>query len=461
MTEKKMIEIFIKPAQQGTYLTLPFDLPPGTAALHLAYTYDRHRHNASPAGGGTFTAREEINIIDLGLIAPDGTQAGASGSDKRAITISAAWATPGYKPQPLIPGRWQILVGAYKVADPGVRVTYELSFEPKTRRLLKGDLHTHTLASDGVLTAEELGRHALRNGLDFIAVTDHNTLTPTAALKLKRHQAASAQCRTHQCAAQALSLPRIEGLTFIPGVEWSHYRGHANFLGIDQPFDGPYAAPDGADPLAVVHTARERGALITLNHPFEEACPFTFDLAAVPFDVLEVWNGPMRESNLRALGLWAQLLASGQKVPICGGSDYHRDRLFQILGGPTTCVFTESASPADILTAVRAGHSFITFAPEGPTLKMSCGEAILGESLPYQPGQMVEIALEGLEQGDVVRLVTPDGSTDLFTAPAPGAFETQHPVTGPGFVRLEVWRTFLPGVPALPALLANPIYFDA
>jgi len=76
-------------------------------------------------------------------------------------------------------------------------------------------------------------------------------------------------------------------------------------------------------------------------------------------------------------------------------------------------------------------------------------------------GDVVRIDLEGLEKGDVVRLVNKEESIDLFTAPSAGAFQAEHPITGPGFVRLEVWRTFLPGIPALPALLSNPIYFDA
>ncbi len=52
----------------------------------------------------------------------------------------------------------------------------------------------------------------------------------------------------------------------------------------------------------------------------------------------------MRESNLRAVGLWQSMLASGQKIPPwC--SDYHRDNLFQILGGPCMGVYSLSNSP--------------------------------------------------------------------------------------------------------------------
>ena len=257
-------------------------------------------------------------------------------------TLSATSATPGYKPYPLVQGEWGILVGAYKVAPEGVTVTYELEFTMKHLRLFKGDLHTHTLASDGVLTLEELAAHALRHGLDFLAITDHNQ------------------------PGHAESFPRIPGLTLIPGVEWTHYRGHANFLGVDQPYDGSFMANTPEEVSAHFQAARSRGAFIIVNHPFDEGSAFLFDLNALPFDCLEVWNGPMREANLRAMGLWQGMLAAGKKIPICGGSDYHRDSPFQILGGPTTCIYAASAGPCDILAALKAGHAFMTFAPNGP-----------------------------------------------------------------------------------------------
>jgi hypothetical protein len=430
------LEIFIEASQAGEYLTLPFTMPPDTAAMQLSYAYARKSTAESKTETGVFTGWDWINTIDLALIAPDGSQAGASGSDKQAITIAETGSTPGYKAMPLAAGEWQILVGAYQVAPQGVTVTYELEFIPKAVRLLKGDLHTHTLASDGVLTLEELGRHALRHGLDFIAVTDHNQMVSRDAM------------------------PAIEGLTMIPGVEWSHYQGHANFLGMDQPFDQPYCTASLAETREIFDTAQARGALITLNHPFEETCPYVFDLDALPYDVLEVWNGPMRASNLHALALWQGLLASGKKVPICGGSDYHRDRLFQILGGPTTCVYAQSMGISDILAGVRQGHSFITFSPEGPMLDMHCGTAIMGDSLPFEADLILAMEFTGLQKDDVLKLITPDDIVDFYTVPKTGDYHCEVPVTASGFMRVEVWRTFLPGVPPLPALIANPIYFD-
>lgn len=433
MDTKQTLTLFIEPERAGMYFTLPFTMPPDVETFTLAYSYERH-HEAQQ---GTFTSRTEINIIDLGLVGPDGAQVGASGSDKPQIFVSETQSTPGYKPRPLTPGEWGIIVGAYKIAPGGMTVTYELTFTPKRLRLLKGDLHTHTLASDGVLTAEELGMRALRHGLDFLAITDHNQMVTRDAL------------------------PKIPGVTLIPGMEWTHFSGHANFLGSEKPYDEPFYTNTPEEVRARFDSACTRGALISINHPFEDCCVFKFDMNALPFDCLEIWNGPMRESNLRALGLWQSMLAAGRKVPIIGGSDYHRDTPFIFVGGPTTCVYAMSSGESDILAALRQGHAFITFAPGGPTLAMTAGQAMLGDSVRWPDVRAVEIAAEVLQAGDIVRVVNIKGSEDIFRAPAAGRFQSTYPVDAPGFVRVEVWRSFLPGIPPLPSLIANPIYFDA
>lgn len=431
------IQYFVEHAQEGAYLILPFTLPPDTESFSLSYRYERHHESEIRVEKGSFISRQEINIIDLGILDPDGIQVGASGSDKTDIYISETHATPGYRPCPLVPGEWRILLGAYKVAAAGVTVSYELSFSPKRLRLLKGDLHTHTLASDGVLTVEELARHAQRHGLDFLAITDHNQMV------------------------SADSLPQLPGFTLIPGIEWTHYQGHANFLGVDRPYDGPFFTDTLEAVQARFNSARSRGALITINHPFEESCPFKFNLDALPFDCLEIWNGPMRESNLRAVGLWQSMLMAGKKVPMCGGSDYHRDQLFLFPGGPTTCVYTLSASPADILSGLRQGHAYITFAPNGPTLEMNAGEAILGDSVPFSRVKQVQITASGLLAGDVILVVTARGRTPILQATTAGRMQGVYTMDSAGFARIEILRNFLPGLPMLPALISNPIYFDA
>ena len=437
MNTQHTIQFFIGHEQEGTYFTLPFRMPPDIETFSLTYHYERHHESETQAERGSFTARQEINIIDLGILAPDGAQVGASGSDKTAIQISETYATPGYKRWSLTAGEWRIIVGAYKVAPEGVNVRYELTFTQKHRRLFKGDLHAHTLASDGVLTVGELGQHAARHGLDFLAITDHNQMV------------------------SADSLPQISGITLIPGIEWTHFQGHANFLGVDKPYDEPFFTNNFDEVLDRFNTARSRGAVITINHPFEEICPLRFDINLLPFDCLEIWNGPMRESNLRAVGLWQSLLMAGKKVPICGGSDYHRDQLFLFPGGPTTCVYGLSPSPADILAGLRQGHAYITFAPNGPMLELTAGEAIMGDSVPFSSVKEMHIQTNGLLAGDIVQVVTAKGGMPLLKAETSGSMQGMYTMDGPGFAWVQILRSFLPGLPMLPALISNPVYFEA
>lgn len=42
--------------------------------------------------------------------------------------------------------------------------------------MMRADLHTHTFLSDGILSPEDVVRYAKRIGLDYIAITDHDTL---------------------------------------------------------------------------------------------------------------------------------------------------------------------------------------------------------------------------------------------------------------------------------------------
>jgi hypothetical protein len=430
------LEFFIPHEKEGEYLTVPFQMPENTAEFSLQYHYPTHHHQTKPIEGGRFTASQRINIIDLGLIGPEGEQVGASGSDKDGFFINAQKATPGYSPHPLTPGEWSILVGAYQVAPQGVTVTYQLTFTPKKRRLFLGDLHTHTIASDGVLSLTELASHARSHGLDFLGITDHNQMADPAKLN------------------------EINGITLIPGVEWTHFQGHANFLGVAQPYDLPFFTHTFQEVQERFQSANKRGALIVINHPCDDQCGFHFDLDKLPYDCLEIWNGPMRESNLHALGLWQSLLASGKKIPAVGGSDYHRDHLFQILGGPSMGVYAVSNNPKDILAALRTGCSFITFAPDGPQVDIKVGEARMGDTVPWQPGLTLHIQANGLQKGDILRMITTQDSSDLYKAPSEGKVDLSVPLPSTGFARIEIHRTFLPGLPPLPALISNPVYFS-
>ena len=54
---------------------------------------------------------------------------------------------------------------------------------------MKGDLHCHTTLSDGSLGIEDIIVQAKRTGLDFISITDHDTMSSISRAKVlgERH----------------------------------------------------------------------------------------------------------------------------------------------------------------------------------------------------------------------------------------------------------------------------------
>lgn len=71
---------------------------------------------------------------------------------------------------------------------------------------MKIDLHTHSRASDGSLAPRELIEEAIRQGVDVLGLTDHDTMSGLA---------------------EARQAAKEHRLTFIPGIEFSTETGHA------------------------------------------------------------------------------------------------------------------------------------------------------------------------------------------------------------------------------------------
>jgi hypothetical protein len=93
-------------------------------------------------------------------------------------------------------------------------------------------------------------------------------------------------------------------------------------------------------------------------------------------------------------------------------------------------------------------------------LAMTAGDAILGDCVDFSKVKQIEIKVSGLLAGDIVQVVTSRGNNPLLKAETDGEMRGVYPMEAPGFARIEILRSFLPGLPLLPALISNPIYFD-
>lgn len=334
--------------REGSYYMIPFQVCCGLEQVIISYEY-------------------KSGVVDIGLIDCNSQFLGWSGSAKETIAVGPYSATAGYHMTDLVAGEWKIIVGAYKIPDTGVEVRYKIEYKLAKPRWFTGDLHMHSDASDGQHDIATLARKAKKKGLDYIAVANHNNYT------------------------ENFHLPKIADLTLLPAVEWTHYKGHMNFYGVAAPFDS-FIANDEAEMIELAKHVKSKGALISVCHPKDRNCGYSWDSREV-FDMVEVWNGPMRRSNVEAIDFWHNLLLSGKKIPLVGGSDYHRDLHPVMMAHPATRVFAESPSARHIIFGLRKGHSYVVSTRKALELTLKADEGIMGDSVPWHEGLRLEFSI--------------------------------------------------------------------
>ncbi len=359
--------------KEGSYYTIGFTVPENVVKISVSYDYPRGTK-------GFWGDLHPTNTIDIGLEDADGRFLGWSGSAHRSIYVGEFGSTRGYFSEPVMPGEWKIIVGAYHVAGESVDVKYRIDFEYRRELLLFGDLHIHSDASDGRFDIYTLGKMAQKQKLDFIAVANHNNFS------------------------ENFNLPNMDGLTFIKAVEWTHYKGHVNFFGVAAPFGNSFISNSFEQTEKLIADAKEMGALISVNHPKCRFCPYTWDNFDC-FDMMEIWNGPMRPSNIDAIALWTDFLKQGRRISCVGGSDYHRPRSLAKLGKPVTAVYTQSRKAEDILDSLRKGNAFVTNSVDGVRLKLEYGKAVMGDKTAFSPDGTLKITAENMKRTSLI-LVT-------------------------------------------------------
>ncbi|MFH5181723.1 CehA/McbA family metallohydrolase [Paenibacillus sp. TAB 01] len=416
--------------EQSSYIEVPFDMPDQVEEVHVTYRVE--------------SFGEPKAVIDLGVRDTRRVR-GWSGGARTEFRIGREKATPGYIPGELTPGKWAVLHNAYKVPQEGCEVTVTVEFRFLGGRWLKGDLHTHSVHSDGTFTLEENAAIMEELGCDFIAMTDHNAVS------------------------QNLAYPRNTKVVMIPGMEFTTNFGHSNFLGVTDPLDD-FRVSGQQDVNERLQTARERGAKIVLNHPHCDFCPWEWDFA-VDHDWVEVWNGPWSARNERTLAWWQEQLAGGRRLVAIGGSDTHRPDPFVKHAMPCTWVYAECKTAQGILDGIGRGHVSISCAPEGPFLELSCGEGAYrtGDAVPAgKAGGGLKLAAEGLQPGDRIRWIHDSGLVKEVRCGEPGAGDWQEEglrldldaQAEARFYRVEVWRHFTETGTELLAALTNPIYME-
>ncbi len=345
----------VHPSQKQSYFEMPFAVPSGV-----------HRITVSFENLG----RDQKTVLDLGIADPDRFR-GASGGNKDRFTISDTDATPSYLPGAILPGKWKLLISV-----PNIRagVTSRFRAEVWFDRALedssfieqpintnpgwyRGDLHMHTAHSDGSCASQSgkfvpcpafvTAEAAERRGLDFIAVTDHNTTSHYDDLRELQ--------------------PYFDKLLFIPGRELTTFHGHANAFGTTRFIDYRVGTSQVHDVDAMFRSARTLGGIVSINHPESptgEVCMGCGWNPSPAVDMnlvtaVEVVNG----GGKPAIRFWQDELGRGYHLTAMGGSDnHHADWPLEKTGSvgyPTTVVYAQNLSVAGIIDGIRSGRVFV------------------------------------------------------------------------------------------------------
>lgn len=430
MKEITLERLFDK-TETKQYLTLPFEVPQNTERIEVTYSYVRHVREESEFGIKTF----ESNIIDLGLIDESNHLRGWSGSDRTAVFISEHSATPGYKRQAIGTGGWAVVLGIYKVTE-SVKVTIHITILPKAATWLCGDLHMHTLNSDGGYSTSQVIGYAKNTNLDFIALTDHNNTE------------------------QNKEIGNPEGITVLPAMEYTNYKGHANFFFRDmytQIATSPLSNTR-EEMLQFFNEGRAAGATISLNHIMDDSCPWLFGFEDIPYDLVEIWNGFIKPSDHRGRQWWHQRLCEGRKLAAVAGSDTHSIEMGRSYGCPCMWVYSLSKSPSDILRAIREGRSLLASTPKSAMLNLHLGSWTLGDEAVFSEDLEGLVSIKRAKKGDELSLINADGIVRTWTIAHDGEITYSFPVEDRRFYRLELYRTTL-GMPLLDAM-TNPVYLS-
>lgn len=224
-------------------------------------------------------------------------------------------------------------------------------------RFYRGNLHTHSTMSDGVLSPAELAERYKSQGYDFLVISDHFwerfgwPVTDTRDL-------------------------RDADFTTIIGAELhtpetTHWETW-HILAVGLPLDFAPAAP-GETGAEIARRAAKAGAFIGIAHPawfpltIEDAN--TIDVA----HAVEVYNHNCELGFARGNGMnyFDILLAQGRKLTAYAVDDAHF-KVDDAFGGWVN-VRAESLDPDALLAALKAGDYYASQGPEINSVRIESG----------------------------------------------------------------------------------------
>jgi MYXO-CTERM domain-containing protein len=236
------------------------------------------------------------------------------------------------------------------------------------RRWYRGDFHVHSRESgDATATFDEISALAARRGLDFVNLSDHNTVS--------------------QHALQAAFLASHPTVLLLRGAEVTTYAGHGNAVGVEDYVDHRIGYA-GRTIGGLLDDVAAQGAIFLVNHPTLDlgdsciGCRWMHDdtpwnkVAGIEL-ITGNWLFGVGGFVGQAIAMWDGVLDRGFRIAAVGGSDDHRagqstGPTASPIGSPTTLVLADNLSEAAIIEGVRRGRTMVQLrGPDDPLLEVT------------------------------------------------------------------------------------------
>lgn len=434
------------PTDGPDHFFVDFDVPPGIEEIEI-------KHDDL----------SEANVLDFGVNDPSGYRGWGGGTSEPTI-IARTGASRAYLAGPITPGTWRVVIGKAKVVASPARYRLEIDLRPtqtiastesqrrpyaapparkKETRYWAGDFHVHSREStDANATIEENIALAKSRGLDFIMLSDHNTVT--------------------QLDFYGPIQDKEPDFLLLPGIEYTTYAGHASAIGAVNFVEHKIGIDANATIGAAADAITGQGGILSINHPVIDVgdlcigCKWEHGLdpkkiGGVEIGTLGLSNGGSLFST-QALAFWDGLLEKGSRATAIGGSDDHRAGekggfLSSVVGSPTTLVRADELSVAAILEGIKRGRTVVKLdGPDDPMAELELatredGEALAlpGDSLGVKSILVRVTVTKG--QGNMLRLVkngAPQDPVSIDADPFVYATNVEPPAVGEDRWRAEV-----------------------
>lgn len=242
-------------------------------------------------------------------------------------------------------------------------------------QFFRGNLHTHSDRSDGVISPKEVCRRYKAEGYDFIALTDHfvgpydypivdttgfRDADFTTILGAELHSGAMENGELWHILA--VGLPTDFAPSNSPG-----------FHPIEDQETGPQLA----------QRARDAGAFVAVAHPEWGGLSLNDVRSIKAAHAVEIYNHGCQVAADRAEGFWHldRLLEEGCRLTLCATDDAHFSEPDHF--GGWTMVKAAENTPEALLQALKDGHTYASTGPEihdvvwgDDTVTVSCSAAV-------------------------------------------------------------------------------------